>query len=257
MLIPPDKRVSQRAGVRGFRAANPYYFSALNAGPPGSATMTLVCVWTPLRTNPVQGCLFTRALMSVAKGFYMNLGAGGIMVNGLGNGAFTNVSHPALATSDFGTPVIWVLSLAGGAASTRTNKTVGADLGFACVGYVPADNTTYTMIGNSNALSIPAIHSMIHDCAMFDTYAGTGFVSAVYGNGLAGLIALWSEDLQQGRYLTKPQGGALGANDWYWSARDAACGIGQARTTWVDRGTNACPLTMSGTLQSGSTPMVL
>lgn len=248
-------------GVTNFRAAN-CYASANGVGPVGSTTMTIVCVYTNLHyihTEPLAagasegifsrnnagattGWMFRQVDNSALAQFYV--------LNGAAAGCTVTAVTYSPATMLVGVPCIAVLSLSANLLTARSNFST-VDATAACVGYTPPGAGDPTRIGLWTSSSA-CVNCPIMDCAMFDTYAGTGFTSATYGNGLAGLIALWSEDLQQGRYLTKPQGGALGANDWYWSARDIVGANGSTGPVWTDRGPNATPMARAGAVQGAS-----
>ncbi len=261
MITPGSKRVCQRAGVRNLRLAS---FYSVTGGPVGSATMMYGVVFTLLKAGNAQYWSGTNTSAGVG-GWSISLGTGAFNVVAV-NGAGTVISHQSIAgafdvAANFGRTWILIGQLVGGSITSSLSNTVAAGA-TAVVGYTPKPAGQKVRVGVDDATAFPASTVLpsyaLHDAFLFDTYDGTGFVSATFGNGLAGINAMWQEDVQQGRYLTRPAGGAYTANDTYFCAKDVVTGIG-TKNTWTDRGGNALVLTKGGTLspQGAALPMRL
>ena len=152
------------------------------------------------------------------------------------------------------TPYILVVSCQQVAGVTTVtlylNGRAGVTVGAAGAGFTSyAGPTTFGVQSSANAFH--AKSEMLSDCGMLDTYDPTTFVSTMFGNGVAGLNAMWLADLREGRYLTWPRA-AVANSDWYWAARDVVVGIG-SKATWTDRYT-AQAMTKFGFPQGASFP---
>lgn len=246
-----------RAGVSDFKQAANYYSTAAPGGLAGSSLMTFFVVFT-LKRYPNSGtnCLFSRTLGGV--GYYIQLG--GTLVATATNSTPGAVVTPAILTTTlaFNRPYIFIVryngvpnpgNIEGWLAGVSTGTTT---LG---TGYTP-DAAAQTTIGGYWVGQQPAVETIIHECGMLDTYDVVASYNTSFGVGGAGLNAQWSEDLQQGRYLTCPNnGGVWGASSEYWSARDAIVGPA-TKATWLDRSTNAFSAARTGAMQGSSVRMV-
>jgi hypothetical protein len=155
------------------------------------------------------------------------------------SGAAAVVSHqPTPGTffdiaTNIGTPFVLIGQLVGNQiTSSMTNRVAAAAT--ACVGYTVKPAGQRTSIGADDSLIYGNNVADVAECIFFNGYDGTGFVSAIYGNGLAGIDAMWCEDLQQGRVLTPPTA-PVANSAWYWSARDIVGSGGTVGASWVDR----------------------
>lgn len=256
MIIPGDKRVAQRAAVSGLTTSR--YYGAVG-GPVGAATMVWGVVFTMLR--PGNANLWSGTNLSSGVGGWVAYLSGSALGVAAVSGAGVVTTHqafPGVFDKDvnFNRPFVLVGSLAGGFISSSLSGGSTPATPTAMAGYTTKPVGQKTTIGTDDSLTNGGTgHTcMVHDTFMLEGYDGTAFASATYGNGLAGINAMWQEDLQQGRYLTWPR--AMTTADWYFSARDVVLGGGALKSTWTDRGPNALVLSRTGAPQGSSMPMV-
>lgn len=234
MIIPSDKRIASRASVGGFRSGS-YYAGANPSGPTGSNLMTFFCVFQPERLPTGTQVLFGRSTLAADGWLFWSSGTSLFTSVRNGVGAFVNntlviappfVPTVLIARYNNGTLETWANALTSGASTSGTGYTSVA---------------TRTTIGVRDNLLQEAIDYTVFAAGMLDTFDVAATIATVNGQ--------WQEDLQQGRYLTDPSAGALGANLWYWDARNAGA-------TWIDRGPNAVSLARTGAPQLGCSRMV-
>jgi hypothetical protein len=255
MILPSDKRIASRAAIRTKRGLGDYAPSAAGIGPVGSATMTWVTIFQMLRTTDDFQYMFHFVDGSTTSGWVHYVNATAMTFSTfVANGAATAVGQHVrnYTVADLNQPVIMISTLAGGQLTSVAMNSAPAPV--AVVGYTTASLAQRVRIGAWGGSLSPCKDMEIYECAMFQGYDGTGFVSTAFGNGLPGLQAMWAEDLQQGRYLTPPRVTAVNS-DWYWSARDVGTGGGATKTLWTDRFTGTV-LTKIGNPQASNSRMV-
>lgn len=248
MIVAASKRVAARAGVLGFRTGS-YYATANPGGPAGSSLMTFFMVLQPTK----------QTLSLINYSFSRHNGGPGGWAMYVYNGAIEGFAYnttPAAVSSGLvalprDRPTIFIVRYDGTGASGGAGVIQAWANGVATIPVISVTGgylgvATATFAGARSDASFPARDVGILEVGMLDGYDIAGSIAAVN--------AQWTEDLQQGRYLTWPR--AMTASDWYWSARDAASGVGGTKATWVDRGPNAVVMTRTGSPQSGSVPMV-
>lgn len=238
MILGGNRRVSPSACVVGMNGGTKYYATA--GGPVGSATMMFAAVvWMP-RLTSIGGSdqvIFSGTNFSTGVGGWaIALSAGALNVAVVsGGGVVTNhqtVTGVFNVAVNQGIPFIIIGQLVGGSISSSvTGKPAATPT--AVVGYTAKPAGQRTAIGAQDALAASGTMFWIGDCAFLNGYDGTGFVSSVFGNGLAGINAMWAEDLQQGRPLTWPRA-AVANSDWYWRAADVTTSAAPD-ATWTDR----------------------
>lgn len=250
----PNLRVCLVPAVNAFRdLPSSYYgtaaFGGAASGPAGNATMTFFCLYWPRDEGPTTRQLFGR-------GNFVNAGWG-ILVNSAGNlsvlvynstPAAVQVTATGLAAVE-GTrsPYLVIASYQDGVLTFWVN---GTQIGTATLGTGFTSFAGPTMIGARSSGAIgTANKEMLSDSGMLYTFDPTTFVNAVYGNGIAGLTAMWLDDLRNGRYLTWPRAAVLNS-DWYWAARDTVTGL-SVSLSWMDRH-SATPMLRFGTPQGAS-----
>ncbi len=256
------KRTCPRAGVMNLRATS---FYSVVGGPVGSATMMWGAVFTLNRAG--NAFFFGGTNNSAGVGGYsVVLSTTALLIMAV-NGAGAQVTHQVIAgafdtvVGNYGRTFVLIAQLVGGNLSSSLSSTVAA-APTAIVGYTPKPAGQTTRIGVDASTTFPGSTILpsyvLHDAFLFDTYDGTAFVSATYGNGLAGINAMWQEDVRQGKYLRDPRGGAYGVNDTYFCAKDVVFGS-NTKASWPDRGGNALVLAKGGALspQGSSRSMVL
>jgi hypothetical protein len=247
VIIPGSKRVSMRAGV--ICRANSSYVSAGGAGPAGSSLMTFFTIVTLKRVQTTVGAFFFSRYSG--SGWLIYEPAAAIQFYAT-NSTPTDVVTPSftITQSMVGIPLILLARYNGVPNPGNIEGWInGVSTGITTLGtgYTAPPGAAPTAIGsNSTAGGNPFFYT--HACGMLNTYDVAASYNTAFGTGGAGLTAQWMEDLQQGRYLTDPTGGALGANLWYWDAKDAV--VGAATKTWIDRGPNAVSIPRAGTVAS-------
>lgn len=239
MIVPANRRVSEVASVRNLTATR--YFGAAG-GPQGSTTMMFATVF--MLTRP----LTAADMFNPFGGNNISLGVGGWSIRGAtsvgilivavsGGGVVT--PHQATAGTFFdiagnvGVPMVVIGQVVGGqitASLTGRTDTAATPI----VGYTVKPAGQMTSIGTDDSIVSGTRGYEVSECIFFNGYDGTGFASATFGAGLAGINAMWCEDLQQGRVLTPPTA-PVANSAWYWSARDIVGASGTVGSSWVDR----------------------
>lgn len=232
-----NNRVCLVPALDGFRATpHSYYGTAAvggaAGGPAGSASMTFFCIVYPYKTLDSTFRMFFSRSNATNAGWSLATTGGNIQ-------AFVYNSTPAIlqATSTGGwfegekVPYLFLASYQNGTLTFWANGLLRATtvLGAGFTAYAGPT----TLGARSSTTGSNALGEMLSDCGFLDTYDPTTFVSALYGNGVAGLSAMWLADLREGRYLTWPRAGVAN-QDWYWAARDVVTGT-SAKFSWVDR----------------------
>ncbi len=216
MIVPGDKRVVSRMAVGKINGSH-YYGVA--GGPVGATTMTFAVIVTARRSLAGGGQTFFSGtnLSTGTGGWLLGVGAGALNIMAVsGAGIVTN--NQAIAgtwprVTDIGRTFVIVGCLVGGSLSSSVFGEV-AVAPTAVVGYIAKPAGQRTAIGTNDALGTGITQlCTVSDCAMLQGYDGTGFISATFGNGLAGLAAMWAEDVQQGRAMKWPRVAAV-SSDW-------------------------------------------
>ncbi len=245
-VSPSDKRVAQRIGMRCREGSA--YISASPTGPTGSSLMTIAVVLSAVKASAINEYVFNHDNGNVS-GWIVNISSGTI-------GAVVKNSTPASVVSPYialpvGRPSVFIARYNGVPNPNFLEVWLdGVSGGVTQLGTGFTPQVCGTAIGCHTTSILYAANTAIHECMFLDTYD----VVASYPGGVAALTQQWQEDLQQGRYLTDPSAGALGANFWYWSARDSQQGLYGA-ATWVDRGPNAVSAVRAGSPQLAGLPM--
>ena len=244
MPIFPN-RVSEIAGVTGFgKGAN--FKTASPGGPAGSSLMTFFCVATLLRASAGTDYLFQRFMVGGAADGWGILYEGNTIRVFAANATPAEVSASrAVSVSMHKTPLIIVARYNGVPNPGNIQGWVnGVSTGVTPLGTGYSSAANFTAVGIDGAQIRFSPNIIIHEAGMLDGYDCAATIAT--------LNAQWTEDLQQGRPLTWPRA-AVAGSDWYWSARDAALGLGGCVPTWTDRYSGVA-MTRTGTPQSASVP---
>lgn len=231
------------AGVNGFLPAN-HFATANPGGPAGSSVMTFFCVITCLK-NEVVGYQvpFNRYIGTAAGWSVWRQTSTGVIYASVVNSTPDYVITPLGAPPTLHTPLLFIVTYNNGRIEGWINgvSTGATTLG---TGYTAAAGPTVIGTSGTGGRAYPCRYTTIHEAGMLDGVDLSASIAAVN--------AQWTEDLQQGRYLTWPRA-AVANSDWYWSARDAVLGVGGCAPTWTDR-YSASVMTRTGAPQSASVP---